>query len=287
MIDDPLKRFAIPTPDLDLSNPMAFLPAPILASAIEAMGSISGVTPGSVTYVATDGNSTTLHVTMRGWSPSLHDCNIEYKITVQDGKLDSDFEKSMLEAMKPTLDLQRARLNAGLKMGICRPMTESVIFNVVRNEMRHLVLDRALAVLAAESGEQLETILHDGVGKIMKSTHDGSEMQMWGNCGVAETPWGRVLTAAMTISDIDVDRPGVSFDGLSLTIQGSTIPETMMVGLPGRRMVALASVHPELDDRIILGATQSGDTIDVMLEPRLINWSGIADVVAAMADAED
>lgn len=276
---------------LDLSN--GGIDAGADAAVQSAFGSIPGVGGVRVHHSRTKDAVPTHVVSVHAscWAPSLHEADLQIGHRTTTALRDPAIGDELLEAFAPAIERQRRRAEAGLRHGIARPLPlilvkkrigGSVVQPVV--EMRHMHVDAALPVLAADNGlVDLPDVLRAGVLRLLDTgdhgsePHDGEDLIVGENDVIVDEGGVRAVGTRIALHS----EPGrsVHYDGTMVSIQGRPLAETIVAAATGRPLGDLVRLHPALDTRIVKGAhmeTSRGiDVIHVALESRWMPWSTI------------
>ena len=250
------------------------LPTAARAALLGMMGAISGVTPGTVGFVNGHATGTRIRATYAGWSPSLHSYHFDVEVNspyrVDDDRLHRDPPASLVRM----LGTQRDRLQAGIRLGLHRPL-ETPVTSFSGVETRHLHVDRTLVALYTA----LDGRFTSDIAEAIANLHTGDDTvhhvdTMRDDCSwVMETPTHRLCGMLTALRDRTLGR-WVTYDGMTLCIGGAQIAETAAAVLVGRPLRDLAEVHPVLDDVAIRSIDTEWEdghpSLRVEIEPDLI-----------------
>lgn len=240
-----------------------------------AFGGISGVQVLGIYVLEDDVWTKRLSVSINGWSPSLHLVEIGYVADVALNKDGTVIRDDAVKAFAEAVGEQTRRAARGLALGRALPLPagENPVTGAAGPHVDHLLVDRALPVLADLDNDDFETSLINGVMDL----HTQIQVPSNGGPHLADeitsvTEEGDRMTVRRLVP-IDT-LPGIpcTFDGEILLVGGGReVPETVMPALPGRPLRTLITIHPQLDDRLILevGTGDAGD-MALRLEPDLV-----------------
>jgi hypothetical protein len=267
-----------------LASPNDPIGAEVRAALHSAFGSVPGVRVSGVNAIAEGDHVRGVSVFLTGWSPSLHELHINYVATVPIDLHRTLDAETTLRSFAPALTEQRGRARNALSLGRALPLpydSDPVVGGPSDTpHVSHLLVDRALPVLAALDGDHLEISLVEGVMDLHRDPQDsnGGPLLADSTTFVAAADAGMVAGRLVPIDTV----PGTpaTFDGRWLRIGGgalAAVPETVITMLPGRRVRDVVPLHPSLDDRIILEACEDerdGD-LALLLEPDLVPFGEI------------
>lgn len=228
-------------------DPTDPLPTAARAALLGMMGGVSGVTPGTVNHVHSNSNGTRLRVTYTGWSPSLHAYDFDMEVNSPFQVDDKRLHRIPPASLDRAIDLQRRRLEAGVALGLHRPLP--VPFTAFAGvETRHMHVDRTLVDLIGSMGGDFISDIAEAMANLHRSddTFHCGDMLKDGDAWVRETDGLRLCGTIVGIHD---QPPGrwITFDGRTLSIGGAQIAETAATMLTGRPLRDLVEVHPVLD----------------------------------------
>lgn len=275
----------IPCPDILLSGDDVSMEPRAQAALAASFLSIPGVMLRRIDEVSRKTGMARISMEIDGWSPSLHTISIQYMrdVPLVDGEVTSD---GIRKAYHDALIEQSARSAAGIHMGLYAPLTMDTPKRSGYAgggkppylEMRHLLVDASLpAVIAADSEDPVRTLK-----RVVRNLHTQAEDWQGGSFVadgvglVMECGLGRLVG-----SETHIDMPrghSATFNGLSLGIHGTAIPESVLEQAVGRPLRDIVAVHPALDSRIVRsasGVTGPGSGIDVTFEPQLIVFDDV------------
>jgi hypothetical protein len=198
-----------------------------------------------------------------GWSPTLHAIQILMGGVMSATTLHPETTiEEMLGHLKRPLAMQRQRAARAASLGHHAPLDPTAL-----HVPGHVHVDRGLARIL---GELLESTLHDALVHMHSgfTAHSGTgpHITTGAMCGEMMAPDGfGVISFAAPRAQIgpksEIGLP-VTFDGVQLRIH-STIPDTALTALRGRRVRDLTPLHPEIDDREIIAVSQGVGTVGV------------------------
>jgi hypothetical protein len=263
------------------------------AAVQSAFGSIPGVSGVRVHHSRTKDAVPTHVVRVHAscWAPSLHEADLQIGHRTTTALKDPAIGDELLEAFASAIGRQKRRAEAGLRHGIARPLPLTLVKRRVGGalvqpviEMRHMHVDAALPVLAADNGlVDLPGVLREGVMRLLDAgdhsaePHDGDDLVV----GEADVIVWNAGTMAVGTRVALRSEPGrsIHYDGTTVSIQGRPLAETMLAGAAGRPLRDIVQLHPAIDARIVRNAqaetVRGVDVIHVALEPRWAPWSTI------------
>lgn len=193
----------------------------------------------------------------RGWSPTLHSVRIsrEKRLPLTIGGKAIDLE-SFLERHGGDDDLvehQRARAASAFSLGATKPLS--------LKEISHIHIDRDMPALRGDGAEKTRKAVHEAVRRTHTEARDyaGGPIMRASGVMLAESlqddgEWLRVAAVNVKIPAPDGGRMA-KLTGFNIEVETDHLPETLMNALVGRRVGDMASVHPQLDQRIIRSIT--------------------------------
>jgi hypothetical protein len=235
-----------------MGNPKP-LPAAVEAHIRGLVGSVSGCTVETMRWTrpATAHNAHLMHVFLQlsGWSPSLHDCGMTWRTTIQSHEDPLLLGAKLAQALSSRLSIQRERLAAGIAMGRAVPFGARPAGSA---DVEHLEIDAGLATLLAMDPDQhpRETVV-ELVRHVFARRFEGLMEEVGDVCNGGALCGLRVLKG-MHIAD------GAIYDGRSLWVQ-RTLPETLAAACVGRRLGELASVPSCIADHRVVNVVDDGD----------------------------
>lgn len=258
-----------------------------------AFGSIPGVSGVRVYHSRTKDAIPTHVVRVHAscWAPSLHEADLQIGHRTTTALRDPAIGAELLQAFALAIQRQRHRAEAGLRHGIARPLPLTQAKRRIDDrlvqpalEMRHMHVDAALAVVAADSGlVDLPEVLRAGVKRLLDTgdhsaePHDGEDLIVGETDVIIDDDGTRAVGTRVTLRS----EPGCSihYDGTMVSIHGRPLAETLLTAAAGRPLGDLVRLHPALDARIVKGAHAETngniDVIHVAIEPRWAPWSTI------------
>lgn len=223
------------------------LPTAARAAILSDLGGICGVTPGSVGLVRSDASGSLLRITYSGWSPSLHEVAYDIQVFSHWQPDDPRLHRLPTEQLLHAMDLQQRRLNAGIRLGLHRPIEiPAVSFAGVAT--MHLRTSRALLDLAHALGHDFGEDIQEDLANLHHSdeadgySEDLGDDRSW----VTERGGERLCGRAIPIGEQN-NGAWLVFDGAHLSIGGREISETAATLLVGRPLRKLVEIHPVLD----------------------------------------
>ena len=223
------------------------LPTAARAGILSLLGGICGVTPGNVGLVKTDPTGTLLRITYTGWSPSLHAVDYDIEAFSPWQPDDPRLHRLPCETLERALDVQRRRLEAGVAIGLHRPL-EAPRPAFVGVQTSHLVASKALIDLANALGHDFGEDIQEDLANLHHSdeadglSEDLGDDRSW----VSERNGMRACGRSVPIGEQDNGR-WLIYDGIHLSIGGRQVSETAAIQLAGRPLRELVEVHPVLD----------------------------------------
>jgi len=187
----------------------------------------------------------TVSFEFKGWSPSLHDIKVQgLAATMATGAL-----VDMKAKVALAIGIQRRRSLHAAKLKRKLPYATSSNMAV-----DHLRVDSGLLRIAQGNGTALRPTLRSMMGDLHNFTrYVGSD---------------RLENDKVAVVDVDANEgpvsialprlrisPETTFDGESIHIAHAGLPETALTALVGRCVGDVASVHPDVDGRTIIHAS--------------------------------
>jgi len=230
-----------------------------------AVGSISGchveqVRPRFATRPVKNGHLH-LHVATVGWSPSLHKHKMSWRLIVTSHGTDDEMWEALTTVVRPYLDIQRRRLEAGVELGRAAPFEVS---NIDSADIEHIVMDRGLAaLLPGHKGESLRSLVTQAVYNL-HSNHGGGLDDELDN-----TLFGTTLLRSVEIGD------GLIYNGENLWIREPLL-ETIATAVVGRRLGDLVAVPSCLAEHVITHTVDADLGTEVHVAPLLATIAEIS-----------
>lgn len=260
-------------------------PSPFRAAVTQAAWSAVGAVPGcSFAHLSTgtrhhaDPNVASIVVGITGWSPTLHQVEIEYELTIRapasstlapgSGAPRGDEEPGLiaavLEALDTPLSLQRRRAARAALEGIAMPIGNA---SYQPSELSHIHLDASHAAIVIERsmhhgqlpGDAMRSFLSLNLASLHREAVDHPGGHSLGS-DVIDTydHDGRSNAAFLTdlLSDERFAHEGIgaSMKGHRVSVSGMVVPDTALLAAIGRPLGDLVDLHPYLGHRIVAAA---------------------------------
>lgn len=215
-------------------------------------------------------------ITVHGRSPSLHETQMEWELEI-DTRLSGDAVAAQaLDALSKRIALQRERAEAGLALGRALPLHMNHGYaGMDQIEVGHLSMDAsALAFRLAElpSGSGHADVLGMLAAPVRQvhlkaSKSDGGRSVRHDGTVIWDTRGERLIDLTTLVPDGEGSPYIASFlTGRRFHLDDVTVPDTALAAMGGRRLDALARVHPLLDARIVATAA---NTLSKKGQPRI------------------
>ena len=265
----------MPPLDLGRMNPLS----PAFRTDVHSrIGSVPGC---SLVHVHNTADDVRADLVMNGWSPSLHEVQIDVTICADPGR-DYDY---VLEQLDAILGLQRLRAAAGLALGTPFPLDHSIrMSNMLCDgegpEIRHLWIDRsAIATTLArfpdlDKAQIIRRAIVEPLSRLHENPRGGCFHQMSGN-GIAFTDETGLPVVETTFA---VTRT-VTANGAELIVEGRTVPSTAAVILEGRPLEQLIDLGPHYAGRTIEAVKAYETHMVVDLVPELVRMDAVLESV--------
>ena len=230
-----------------------------------AVGSISGchveqVRPRFATRPVKNGHLH-LHVATVGWSPSLHKHRMSWRLIVTSHGTDDEMWEALTTVVRPYLDVQRRRLEAGVELGRAAPFEVS---NIDSADIEHIVMDRGLAALLPEhKGATLRSEVTQAIYNLHSNLGDGLGDDL------DNTLFGTTLLRSVEIGD------GLIYNGENLWLR-EPLPDTIAAAVVGRRLGDLVAVPPCLAEHEITHTVDADLGTEVHVAPLLATIAEIS-----------
>lgn len=228
----------------------------------EAVGAISGVKVTDVlsmplTASGSGGVRHHYHVTVHGWSPSLHLHCMDWKAAIRVDQPEDIVMAAVLQAFSRHIAIQRARRDEGIALGTATPFGTDNLKSVV--QVGHLLIDEALAGLLVEaSNRPLEDIVAQSVSDLHRNDlGNGLETGIYSDDRIE----GRTFSSLVRFA------PGVHYDGITVTIPIG-LPDTIRAAAIGRRIGDLVELPACLAERMVKGFEDEGEYTYIHIETR-------------------
>ena len=266
-----------------LADPNDIVPMEAHASLRAHFGSVPGVRVTRVGVRKSDVAGWSMMVSVRGWSPSLHELAIDYvrDVPIRSGALTITAHDAA-HAFDDAVAEQRRRASDAMSMGRPTPLDvdddSNSYADVRRPVCRHLLVDRALPVLAHLDGDDLGRLVAASVHELHRLPSDsmGGPLLADATTYVIEDVAARLVGVLVPIDTVD-GKPS-TFDGRWLRIGGGVdLPETVVGSLVGRKVRDVLPLHATIDDRIVVEAIASDDegNLALRLETLTIPMAGV------------
>lgn len=235
-----------------MADPKPF-PAAVEAHIRGVVGSVSGCMVETVRWTrpTASHNAHMMHVFMqlRGWSPSLHDCGMVWRTTIQAHEDPARLGGALAQSLSTRLAIQLERLSAGIAMNRAVPFGARPAGTA---DVEHLEIDAGLAALLAVDVDRhpRETVV-ELVSNVFARRIEGLEEEVGDVCNEGALCGLRVLKG-MRIAE------GAVYDGRSLWLM-RTLPETLAAACVGRRLGEFASVPACIADHRVVNVVDDGE----------------------------
>lgn len=255
---------------------------------------VPGVTLDHVS-LEDDFGRTYLTVGIDGWSPSLHELAMEWRVELPSAgrpltpqEITDHHIQTVLTGISPLVHDQHILSAAGLAIGHARPLRRD---GNTTDEVAHLHIDASTLGILIASGEPsgrtpADIVRRDIAGSVAKIhrtaiDHRGGPRLSDASCAV-ERRDGRSLAI------VRLDLPGPSGSqvrcvahGTELLLNVDPIPETVAAHAAGQPLHRLVRIDPLLDDRIISVVDVRDESTLIILRPCEV---AIRDVLALGAN---
>lgn len=203
-----------------------------------------------------------LKVSVDGWSPSLHQISMEWDLNLYGQDINNnDTHERVMIFLESNAAAQALRAQGAAQIGIATPLP----IGSGPAYIDHLTIDRSALALAVYKYKRATAMT---LGKAIARLH----LQASNHNGQARLNGIGVFVKDELHSHhlgwtVDLPQGGATLSDDILYIVNTTVPETLLASLPGRRLAELATVHPALDNRIIATAEHGNDALALRLEP--------------------
>lgn len=247
----------------------------------QAVWSAVCVIPGvTLDHVSLEDDAARTYVTVGidGWSPSLHELAMEWRVELPSAgrplTVDEQADhliQTVLPGIAPLIHEQRERSLAGLPLECARPIRRD---GSSAQEVAHLHIDAStLAGLIArgeyDGSTPADIVRRDIAGPLSVLHRNALDIRGGPTLtnGLATVEW-RTEGGLVTLRhDPTGNLAMCTSHGPEITLTTEPIPETAAVHAVGRPLRDLVHVSPHIDDRIIRHVDVHATTTIVLLEP--------------------